>query len=97
VVEQRSNNGYHKIGLATGPWNNNINKTKVFRIRLFSRALQYLYQIKIKKLNLVKLPDSGHLAESQGPSQFHEDDLHGGVQQAGMGRRLMGVGVVRQK
>jgi hypothetical protein len=48
-------------------------------------------KIKIEKLNLVKLPDSGHLAGSQGPYQFHEDDLHGGVQQAGAGRRSWGA------
>jgi hypothetical protein len=62
----------------------------VFRIRLFSRPLQYLFLIKIEKFNLVKLPDSGHSEGSQRPSQFHEDDLHGGVQQEGSGRGSWG-------
>jgi hypothetical protein len=70
VVDQRSNNGHHKIGWTTGPGNNNINTTNVFIFRLYSgyiQGLHYLYPLKIETLSSVKLPDSGHFAWSQVP------------------------------
>jgi hypothetical protein len=51
----------------------------------------YLYLIKIESLILVKLPDSGHLEGSQGPSQFQVDDLHGGARKRSRVDILTGV------
>jgi hypothetical protein len=54
----------------------------------YIQGLHCLYPIKIETLSSVKLPDSGHLAGSQGLSQFHVDDLRGGVRQEGAGRHF---------
>jgi hypothetical protein len=47
--------------------------------------------MKIEKLTLVKWADYWLLAGSQGPSQFHEDDLCRGFQQTGAVRHAWGV------
>jgi hypothetical protein len=49
----------------------------------FEGLYLHISLIKIKILNLVKLPDSGHLAGSRGPSQFRVDDLNSGARQEG--------------